>query len=192
MYLISRSAGLTLPIRSQKTFYVQSGPNAGDVDHVVPALTAEFRPAGFVPPFAREAVSKLPNFGLGMGMYESGEREDPYTRCGALDTDLEAIAQGWSDEDKLVVEQALMRANSNGIEYIIVEAPAAAKPWPKYDDIDGPDAAEQIAFYVNQLGVDPGVVKVYELENRKREDVVAAMDREIDKQNEDVVGVISA
>lgn len=189
MYLISRSSHLELPIRSQRVEYNQHN---GQVERVIPALSVKFMPAGNVPPYAREAVAGLSNWGTGLGHYESGEPEDPFTRCGAYDTDIEAELQGWSAEDKAFVENALLKAASNGIEYVVVNAPATAKPWGRYDEIVGEQAAEQIAFYVNELGIDPGQVLNYERENGAREDVIAAMERALEKANEDIVGVISA
>lgn len=183
MYLISRSANLTLPIRSQKVHYTPKG----DVDHIDQPLSVEFKHAGSVPPYAREAVSRLAAWGQGLGHHE-----DPFSRCGAIDTEVEAQAQGWSEEERLIVEEALRKAASNGIEYVIVEAPPTARPWSRYDEIVGEQAAEQIAFYVDELGIDPGLVKNYELEHLAREEVIARMDAAIEKQNEDVVGVISA
>lgn len=187
MLFISRSAGLTMPIRANKNVYTPQG----DLLRVEPALSVQFQNAGDVPAFAREAVSGLAHWGVGLGHYESGEPEDPFTRCGILDTEIEAERQSWTPEEREIVEQALLRAQSHGTEYIAVSPPAATKPWPKYDDIVGPDAAEQIGFYSDQLGIDPTSVKNYELENLQREDVIAAMDAEIEKLSADIVGVIS-
>lgn len=182
MYLISRSTNLELPIRDQKIHYTPKG----DVDHVEKPLAVKFKHAGNVPPYAREAVSRLANWGVGLG-----EHEDPFTRCGAVDTEAEQIEQGWTDEEREVVENALMKAGSNGIEYIIVEAPATVAPWSKYDEIEGEQAADEITYYSEKLGIDPGTIRQYELENQKRPEVIAAMDRLVEKQNEDIVGVIS-
>ncbi len=154
MYLISKSANLTLPIRAGKVDY---HPVTGVVIKTHPALGVQFQHTVDVPSWARDA-----------------ER------------------QGWDEEEKAVVEAALERANSNGVEYVICGVPKTAKPWPKYDDITGDEAAEQIAWQVDQLGIDIGSVKRYEQENANRESVFAALDRLQEQLNEDVVGVISA
>jgi len=186
VYLISRSSGLTMPIRDRKPHYIQVG-NEMILDHVDEAITLQFRLAGNVPPYAREAVSKLANWGVGLG-----DTEDPFTRCGAVDTEIEAEANGWDDATVEFVNNALIKSGSNGIEFVIIESPKAAKPFPKYDEIVGEQKAEQIAFYVEQLGIDPGQVKQYELENDRDEATIAAMDALVEKQNEDVIEVISA
>jgi hypothetical protein len=175
-----------MPIRDRKNHYIQVGTEMV-LDRVDPAISIEFKLAGNVPPYAREAVMKLANWGVGVG-----ENEDPFTRCGAVDTEVEADLQGWDDATHAFVCERLRAAGSNGIEYVIVEAPKALKPFPKYDDIVGEQKAEQIAFYVEQLGIDPGSVKQYELENDKDGATIDAMDALIEKQNEDVVEVISA
>jgi len=184
LYLISRSANLCMPLRETKTEY---HPATGAVLKVHPALAAQFQHAAGVPDWAKDAVQQLPSWGNGIGL-----NEDPFTRCGVLDTDTEAERQNWSPEEKAYVEAALERASSNGVEYVICGAPKAIKPWPKYDEITGDEAAEQIAWQVDQLGIDIGSVKRYEQENANRESVFAALDRLQEQLNEDVVGVISA
>lgn len=183
MYAISKSSNLTLPIRGGKVDY---HPQSGAVIKTYPALSVQFQHAVDVPSWARDAVRGLPGWGRGMGF-----DEDPFTRCGVLDTDIEAERQGWDAEEKAVVEAALERANSNGVEYVICGAPKAVKPWPKYDEIVGADRAVQIAWQVDQLGLDIGAVRRYEQENLADENVFAALDRLQEQLNEDVVGVIS-
>lgn len=186
MYLISRSSGLTMPIRDRKNHYIQVG-NEYVLDHVDEAISLQFKLAGNVPPYARDAVSKLANWGVGLG-----EHEDPFSRCGAIDTEVEAELNGWDDATLEFVDDALRNSGSNGIEFVIIDAPKTARPFPKYDEIVGETKAEQIAFYVESLGIDPGQVKQYELENAQDEATIAAMDALIEKANEDVVEVISA
>lgn len=183
MYVISRSANLTLPLRDTKTFYTPKG----DVDHVKPAISVQFQHTPGIPEWAREAAEKMPAWGNGVGL-----NEDPATRCGWLDTDDEALRQNWSDEDKAFVEERLLNGSANGVEYVVCSAPKTAKPWPKYDDVVGADAAAQIAWQVDQLGIDPKSVKRYERENAAREDVINALDDLIEKDAEDVIGVITA
>lgn len=186
MYLISRSSGLTMPIRDRKNHYIQVGGEMV-LDRVDEAISIQFKLAGNVPPYAREAVQKLANWGVGVG-----HNEDPFTRCGAVDTEVEAELQGWDEETLAFVDERLRASGSNGLEFVIVEAPRTPKPFPKYDEIVGEQKAKQVAFYVEQLGIDPGQVRQYELENERDEATIDAMDALIEKQNEDVVEVISA
>jgi hypothetical protein len=183
LYLISRSAGLTMPLRDTKTDYA---PN-GAVIKVHPAISVQFHPQGAAPDWAKEAVSKLSNWGAGVGL-----NEDPYTRVGTLDTDEEAKSQGWDAETKAFVEQALLNAPSNGTEYVVCSAPKTARPWDKYDEFVGEDAVAKILYTVDLTGADARAVLRYEKENAAREDVIDALEQLVEKNEEDVVGVINA
>lgn len=184
MYLISRSPGLTMPLRDTQTEY---HPATGAVIKVRPALSVQFHPAGGAPDWAREAVQSIAGWGQGIGL-----EEDPFTRVGMLDTDEEAKNQNWEPEDKEFVEQALLKASSNGTEYVVCSPPKTAKPWDKYDEFVGDDAVEKILYTVDLIGASPKAVLQYEQENLDRDDVKAALETLIERDNEDVVGVISA
>lgn len=181
MYLISRHANLTLPIRAAKPVY---NPHNGAVEKTIPALVVQFQHSGTVPDYARDAVASMVDWGQGVGL-----DEDPFTRCGSFDSDVEAERNNWSAEDKALVEEVLKRGS--GTLYVVADVPRVAKPWPKYDEIVGEDAAKQIAFQVELLGLNPGDVARYEQENGKRADVIAAMTA-LEPAAEDVVGVIQA
>lgn len=186
MYCISRSANLTLPIRGGRTEY---HPVTGAAIRVHPALSVQFQHAGSVPDFAREAVTQLASWGNGMGI-----GEDPFSRCGSLDTEIEAERQGWNAEELAVVEEALRNSSSNGVEYVIASEAAAPKPWPTYDNIDGAD--EDVAYTISRKvvedGWNPRDVLKYEAENANRVLVIRALEAVAAEQDADVVGVISA
>ena len=172
-----------MPLRDTQTDYA---PN-GAVIKVRPALSVQFSPQGSAPDWAKDAVEKLANWGVGVGL-----NEDPHTRVGSLDTDDEAKRQNWTPEEKEFVEQALVNAPSNGSEYVICSAPKTARPWGTYDEFVGEEAVAKILYTADLTGVDPKAVLRYERENADREDVVAALEGLIEKYEEDVVGVISA
>lgn len=182
MYVISKSPSLTMPLRDSSTDYA---PN-GAVVKVNRALSIQFHRSGGAPDWAKDAVSKLPGFGKGMG-----HNEDPFTRVGVIDTDEEAIRQGWTPEEKAFVEQALQNAPSSGIEYVICAAPKATKPWDKYDEFVGQDAVEKILYAIEFIGADPAHVVRYEKENQNRPEVIEAVEALIEREEEDIVGVIS-
>lgn len=182
MYLISRSTGLTMPLRDTKTEYA---PN-GAIVKVNPALSVQFAYGGGAPDWARDAVSQLPGWGTGLG-----HEEDPFTRLGVLDTDEEAKRQNWNAEEKAFVEEALFKAPANGIEYVICSAPKTKRPWDKYDEFTGDEAVAKILYTVDLIGADPNLVLRYEKENLDRADVVEALEDLVSKDAEDVVGVIS-
>jgi len=181
MYLISRHANLTLPIRDQKPVY---NAHNGAVERVIPALVVQFQHSGTVPDYAKEAVTHLADWGQGIGL-----DEDPFERCGCLDTDTEAVRHGWTAEDKALIEEVLRQGS--GSLYVIADVPRASKPWPLYDTIVGDDAAKQIAFQVELLGLNAADVIAYEQENARREDVVAELEALVPSADE-IVGVIQA
>lgn len=184
MFLISRSAGLTMPLRDTETDY---HPRTGAVIKVNRALSVQFLSAGGAPDWAKEAVRGLAGWGQGIGL-----EEDPFSRVGMLDTDEEAERQNWNPEEKEFVDNALLKATSNGTEYVIANAPKTAKPWDKYDEFVGEDAVEKILYTIDLIGAVPQLVLRYEKENLNREDVKAAVETLIERDNDDVVGVISA
>lgn len=182
MYLISRSAGLTMPLRDTTTEYA---PN-GAVIKVNPALSVQFAVSGGAPDWAKDAVAQLPGWGNGLG-----HNEDPFTRLGVLDTDEEAKRQNWTPEEKAFVENALLKAPSAGIEYVVCSAPKTARPWDKYDEFVGDEALEKVLYTIDLIGADPKSVLRYERENLDRPDFVEALEALVAKDSEDVVGVIS-
>lgn len=183
MYLISRSAGLTMPLRDTKTEY---HPQTGAVIKVHPALSVQFQHSGGAPDWAKDAVQNLPSWGTGLG-----HNEDPFSRVGVLDTDDEAKRQNWTPEEKEFVERALANAASNGIEYVICSAPKVPKPWDKYDEFVGEDAVEKILYTVDLIGADPKSVMRYEQENLGRQDVIEALEQKVAEEEQDVAAVIS-
>lgn len=183
MYLISRSAGLTMPLRDTKTDY---HPSNGAVLKVHPALSVQFQHSGGAPDWAKDAVQKLPGWGNGLG-----HNEDPFTRVGVLDTDEEAKRQNWTPEEKSFVEEALAKAPSNGVEYVICSPPKTVKPWDKYDEFVGEDAVDKILYTVDLIGADPKAVLRYEQENLGRPEVVEALENKIAEEEQDIAAVIS-
>lgn len=172
-----------MPLRDTKTEY---HPANGEVIKVHPALSVQFHPTSGVPDWARDAVQKLPGFGAGMG-----HNEDPFSRVGVIDTDEEAVRQNWTPDEKEFVEAALLKAPSSGIEYVVCNTPKVAKPWDKYDEFVGEDAIEKILYTVDLIGADAKSVLRYERENAARADVIAALEELVERDEENVVGVIS-
>jgi hypothetical protein len=96
----------------------------------------------------------------------------PLTTVGVYDTEI--AVQGIADkqaraefqkriEDRLVELQAIFPS-----QYIIVEKPALAKPWPSYDET----APEDIEAVMASTGVSADTVIAYETENEQRDEVL--------------------
>ncbi len=109
------------------------------------------------------------------------EGENLRTRFSVFDSFLAQTLNGWSDEDRILAEQALMSGPGAGSDYFILEEVRAPKPWPTYDKIKvrgqlTPEkVAEKIAATVTELGLDIESVSIYERENLNRPEVVTAL-----------------
>ena len=185
MYAISRSANLTLPIRDRKVNY---HPGTTQISSVEPAVSVQFQHSGSVPDYAKEAVSKMADWGRGIGL-----NEDPFEYCGCFDTDAAAISENWSPETKAMVEDVLRRGS--GVLYVVAEPDKAERPWPNYDTLhtdDDYEAAFAISKKVSEDGYDPKVILQYESENQNRELVKNALELLVKEAEVDVLGVIPA
>lgn len=96
------------------------------------------------------------------------EGVNPLTTVATFDTE----AQGYSDElfvkvnDRLIELQKLHRS-----DYIHVPQPRAEIPWPNY----GSDSAKDIIKLQERLGIKAEKIRLYELENENRSEIVLAM-----------------
>lgn len=138
-------------------------------------LDVQFRKGGAVPDYAREAVSKLPQFYRGIGL-----DEDPFTRVSWFDSRVAQDENNWTDtEHDLVVERLDAIA---GVDFVRADQPKLAAPWPAYDTLKAQGkrtvemVAEKIVEKVQEDGYDPGIVLQYERENASRPAVVAALE----------------
>ena len=184
MYAISRSAGLTLPIRDRETVYYENGT----VKAVKPAVSINFQHSGTVPEYAKDAVTHLADWGRGIGL-----DEDPFERCGSFDSDYEAERNHWDAETKALVEKVLR--DGSGTLYVVADPPKIGKPWPNYDSLTGDDEAETaflISKRVSEDGYDPKAVRQYEHENADRPLVVESLDYLVETAEADTLGVIQA
>lgn len=57
-------------------------------------------------------------------------------------------------------------------DFRIVAKPAAPRPWPSYDG----DAIEEILAFQERLLISPETIRLYEVENRNRDEVIESME----------------
>lgn len=98
---------------------------------------------------------------------------DPSYRLSVFDTEWAQHAHAWDPETREYVEAFLQRNPSFGTDYILVEEPKVAAPWPRYDEIK--DVKRLVAKVVED-GFDIADVIAYEIQNQDRPDVLAALD----------------
>lgn len=131
-------------------------------------LTAEFTP-DLRDDEALEFALSVFNF-RGLPIYESGQKIDGSYRVSAYDTELAQRQQGWTDEERLLVEEALRNTNSAMCQEL-VPAPAE-KPWNGYDTLTDPARIVELAVGIN---ADLATVIKYEEQNENREAVIEAL-----------------
>lgn len=180
---ISRHAGLSLPIRATTPHY---HPTSGVVIKVDPAVSVQFYHAGTVPEYAHEAVSKMGDWGTGIG-----RDENPFDWCGIFDLDEAALRNGWSPEDKALVEEILDKGA--GTLYVRADPPRIPAPWPNYDKIVGEDAdvAFAVTRKVQEDGYSPSDVAAYESQGLARPLVLEAL-ASLEPAGDEVVGIVNA
>lgn len=128
---------------------------------------ANFSPSGLTD-YEELAVYERFNFsGLAEGV-------NPLTTVGVWDVETACMAFPKSRREELYVQVCQrMRdlAEQYPDQFIVVENPDAEIPWPKYDEF----GAEDIIKFQEALGIEPDQIRLYELENKNRQEVVLAM-----------------
>jgi hypothetical protein len=102
------------------------------------------------------------------------EGTNPLTRVSVFDT--EGLVQNIEDEKER--EEMLAKIDKRlrhlstlfPAEFKIIEKPASPKPWPSYDE----NTVEEIFELQAATGVDPQDIRLYEVENQNRPEVIEA------------------
>lgn len=104
------------------------------------------------------------------------EGVNPLTRISVFDTEAycEQFPKDKRDELQVQIDQRLRELQErHPSEFIIVESPVAAKPWGSYDE----DTIEDIVKFQERLEIEPELIRLYESDNQKREEIIEAMFR---------------
>ena len=102
------------------------------------------------------------------------EGVNPLTTIGVWDVETACMAFPKDRRQELYVQVCQrMRDLSERFpsEFIVVEPPDAERPWPKYDDF----TSEDVIKFQEVLGVEPDLIRLYELENQGRHEIILAM-----------------
>lgn len=168
MRCISPHKGFELCLRNPRiTGFTQQGDPIYDGSY----LKAEFQQGG-VSPWEYDLALKSFAF---RGAYED---EDLYSRISWFDTEIAQKHYKWTDEERKFAEERLKEDQTNGLSYIIVEAPKVPAPWAKYDDLK--DASEIVAL-MDATGTEAGDVLSYERQNKNRQAVIDAVEASEDE-----------
>lgn len=104
---------------------------------------------------------------------------DPLYRFSVFDTELFAKEHGLDDAKREEMEAFLLSRPEYGGDYIMVEEPRLAPPWPTYDDfrgVRGLPTAAAIAKKVSEDGFNVDDVIAYERQNANRSDVITELE----------------
>jgi hypothetical protein len=99
----------------------------------------------------------------------------PDYRIGLFDSRIAQEQNGWSDDERQLVEEKLLRvAQETPDTLLLVPEHTLQPPWPNYDLFEGSplELAEKIA----EDGYRLAEVVAYERENQNREDVIEALE----------------
>jgi hypothetical protein len=106
---------------------------------------------------------------------------NPLTRIAVFDTDLyiEQLANADEELDRAELEEFRTRMENklrklqskHPGEFIIVDPPAHDKPWPSYDE----DSVEEILSAQERFRFSPEAIRLYELENAGRSEIIERM-----------------
>lgn len=137
-------------------------------------IVANFETGGLMAHEELEALTAFNFSGLPDGI-------NPLTRVSVFDTEAYAETLNPNNRDEIVVqmEQRLRELQKdNPTQFIIVDQPRAERPWPSYDD----DGVEDVLKFQERLRISPTSVRLYELENKNRSEIVLAMLRQEDPE----------
>jgi len=136
-------------------------------------VRADFMQSGLLDHEIEFALEYLSFTGLPDGV-------SPLTRVGVFDT--EAFCQRYPEKAKhgqpgRVEMQIQMDERLRELQpmfpnqFIVVDTPQAAEPWPNYDS----EPVEEVLKLQERLGISPERIRIYELENQNRAEIVRAM-----------------
>lgn len=142
----------------------------------------QFHPHRYGPPLDHESKSAREQMVFtGTSFFEDEVTPWPIA-LGVFDSVAAQQREGWTDEQRELIERKLLSMQDLGTAYVLVELPRTERPWPKYDELRPvgrrtiKELAEKIAELTQEFGKDPGEVIAYERENQNRPEVIAALE----------------
>lgn len=135
-------------------------------------LEAQFDERGLTDFEKETAAQRLSFHGLPEDK-ETGHDVSPYSRLSLFDSEQARKHFRWTDEEHDLVVETLRESGMNGIEFIEVDQPKRPAPWNGYDNLTDAEQIIELAIATETPIAD---VLAYELENQKREEVIAALE----------------
>ncbi len=153
-------------IEGQEQVVVDARGYANTITLSKPVI-ANFEQGGLLDHEIEAALEKFNFSGVAEGV-------NPLTTIGSWDS--EAFVQKYPDNEQnemlVQIDQRLKHLQElHPNDFLIVSPPVAARPWPKYDEF----SVEDILKFQERLGVTPEDIRLYEVANANRPEVVYAM-----------------
>ena len=158
--------------RAARSQLLGHSPSGGALTTIaVPELSANFVEGKFIltEPEIQVALRALPHRGLPIDQ-DTNEHATARPRISGFDSFQAQAENGWTDEEREIVEQALLSSPHMGTDHILLEAVKAEKPWPTYDE----DSPEQIVTIARAIGLVDAAI-TYERENQARREILVEL-----------------
>jgi|SRR5262245_21181495 len=169
----------------------------GQVRLLQRSIIAYFKPWGMRPLERELAIAHWG--GSFNGFYQEQDEVTvvpPDYRIGVFDSEVGQAENGWSDEERELVEKTLIETGALTDNVIAVPLTVVPPPWPRYDEFTG--TTEQLVRKLVEEGHDLVATLEYERANQKRPELMAALKDLIDdpdallelqpEQSEEIVG----
>lgn len=146
---------------------IDSHGNVVEYSDSKPVL-AHFHVGGLTKWEELEALESFPFGALSEGV-------NPLTTVSFFDSEAYCMRYPENERAKMqdVIDRRLVElAQQNPNEFRVIEKPAAPKPWPSYDE----DSVEEVLQFQARQGFSPTDVRLYEIENKNRKTIIAAME----------------
>jgi hypothetical protein len=103
----------------------------------------------------------------------------PRIRLSAYDTERAQKENGWTDEEREVVESALRSSEVYGMDFVEIPAARVQKPWATYDETP----VAKIIGLAEAVGISLDEVLAYEKQNQGRDSVMFLLEDALGHQN---------
>lgn len=104
---------------------------------------------------------------------------EPDARISAFDSRLAQAQNGWTDEERELVEKELIEnARRLPDDLFVMEEILLSPPWPNYDRFAGD--VSQLLMKIEDDGYDLDATLAYERENQNRSDVIYMLEKAIE------------
>lgn len=173
MRLLSPHARFSLQVFEAREQIVMDARGFAQLQVLDKPVVADFQTGGLLDHEIEVALTRFNFSGLPDGV-------NPLTRVSVFDTEAYAQTLRPHERDEIIVqmEDKLREMSERSNRFIIVEQPRAERPWPSYDE----DSIEDVLKFQERLRIEPTRIRLYELENANRPEIVLAMLRKEDPE----------